>query len=74
MRFGAARLEDDYVWTVDRFERPGYYTIKSDVGLIVMEWDERLEEPGSMIEKWSRIPDRNDLGGGTVSWEESGSG
>ena len=74
MRVGAARLEDDYVWSVHRWDRPGYFTIESIVALIVMEWDERLEEPGSLIEKWSRIPDRNDLGGGTVSWQESASG
>ena len=74
MRSGAARLEDNYVWGVNRLDRPGYFSIESYVVLSVMEWDERLEEPSTLIEKWSRIPDRNDLGGEISTWQESASG
>ena len=74
LRSGAARLEDDYVWLVYRKDRPGYFGIESYVWLIVMEEDERWDELGTLIENWSRIPDRNDPSGEPRNWEESASG
>ncbi len=74
MRSGAARLEDDYVWLVYRQDRPGYFSIESYVGLIVIEENERLDQFGTLIEKWSRIPNRNDPSGEPRNWEESASG
>ncbi len=74
MRSGAARLEDNYVWGVNRLDRPGYFSIESYVGLIVIEENERLDEFGTLIEKWSRIPNRNDPSGEPRNWEESASG
>ncbi len=74
MRGSFARLEDDYVWLVYRQDRPGYFSIESYVWLIVMEEDERWDELGTLIENWSRIPDRNDPSGEPRNWEESASG
>jgi len=74
LRSGAARLEDNYVWLVYRKDRPGYFGIESYVWLIVMEEDERWDELGTLIENWSRIPDRNDPSGEPRNWEESASG
>src|SRR5438477_7965855 len=64
LRSGAARLDDGHVWSMVRDDRPGYFRIESGVGVAVENWNDQWEDPRSLIEPWSRIPNPAELGTG----------
>ena len=71
MRSGASRLENGSVWGNFRLDRPGYFEIRSHVSAPPDEWEERWEDPSSLIEPWGRVPSQMEV---NTQWEEFASG
>lgn len=56
MRVGAARLENEYLWSVWRLKRRGFLLLECNVWQGETVWNDQWEKPGATIEPWSMRP------------------